>query len=64
MDYRVAREVLRLDRLEKRARAHQRAAIQTSNTARAMRAARLQTAVHAKMMAIVGGEVTTYNDRD
>jgi hypothetical protein len=64
MDNRVAQEVLRLDRLEKRARAHQQAAIRTSNTARAMRAARLQTAVHARIGAIVGGKVTTYSDRD
>jgi hypothetical protein len=64
VDHSTAREVLRLDRLEKRARAHQERAFETSNTARAMRAARLETAVYAKMMEIVGREVTTYSDRD
>jgi hypothetical protein len=62
MDHCVAREILRLDRLEQRACAHQQVGILTSNTDRAMRAVRLQTAVHARMMAIVGGEVTTYSD--
>lgn len=64
MDHQSARALLRLDRLEKRARAHQERAMDAGKTARVMRAARLQTAVEVKMMGIVGSEVTTYSDHD
>jgi hypothetical protein len=64
MDHRTAGEVLRLDRLEKRARVYQERAMDAGKTARAIRAARLQTAVYVKMSKIVSGNVTTYSDRN
>jgi len=60
MDYRTAREVLRLRRLEERARAHQVIAMAAGGTIWAMRVARPQTAVHAKAMGIVMAKVATY----
>lgn len=60
MDHRTSKEVLRLSSLEKLAKAYQDRAQREGNTARLIRAARLEMAVDAKMMAIVMGEVSTY----
>ena len=64
MDYRTAREVLRLRRLIESAKTYREHAIKTGNQARAMRAARLETAAHGKAMGIVMGEIRTYSDFD
>ncbi len=62
MDHHTAVEVLRLDRLEKRANAHLERGLRAGNTASVRRAARLETAIHVKLMSILGSEVTTYSD--
>lgn len=62
MDYRTAHEVNRLRRRIEYAQAYRKRAVMVGNTARAMRAARLETAAHGKAMGIVMGEVRTYSD--
>jgi hypothetical protein len=64
MDYGTAHEITRLRRLIESAQAHRKHAIESGNTARAMRAARLEIAAHGKAMGIVMGEVRTYSDYD
>ena len=64
MDHHTSKEVLRLSRLEEWAQAYQNSALESGNTARSIRAARLAIAVDAKMMAIVMGEVSTYRTSD
>jgi hypothetical protein len=60
MDHRVALEILRLDRLEKRAQAYRESGMRSGNLRRCRRAADLELAAHARSMAIVGDEVSTY----
>lgn len=64
MDHRAAIEVLRLHRLEERAHVHYETAMRTGNTARAIKAARLETAVNAKIMSVLGQEIRPYAERD
>lgn len=60
MDHRTALEVLRLDHLEKQARAYHDRGRESGNARLMVRAARLEEAANAKMMAIARVEVSTY----
>ena len=64
MDHRTAAKVLRLHRLEERARLHYEAAMRAENTARSMRVARLEAAVEAKMMSVLDQEIRPYTQHD
>jgi hypothetical protein len=62
MDHCTARQILRLSRLEERARAHSNNEWRRANVARLMRAARFEEAVAARASAIAMSEVTTFQN--
>jgi hypothetical protein len=62
MNHDTAMQILRLSRLETKAREYRERAAQCGNVPRMLRAARLEEAANAKVMSF--GEVTSYSDRD
>jgi hypothetical protein len=60
MTYSTCLEVLRLDRLRKRAEAYLKNALESGNRSRMFRAARLLEAASSRGDAIAMGEVTPY----
>jgi hypothetical protein len=61
MDRFAELEVVRLDRIERRARKSFERAARHSNTHRMLRAAKLEMAAHAKAMTIVVAAVRPFN---
>jgi hypothetical protein len=58
----TAVEIIRLDRIERRADAYLKRALESGNRLRARRAARLLTVAHNRAAVIVMGEVRPYTD--